>query len=227
MGSLGIHMCLYDTWGRLWKPIQPGMLKKWNSTSVAKNQSQASVANLEQLNPLLMGFLESRSKVNGSTNLGIAQLGSRRVFLVYILWKHLSASLTYGFCTSWKLEPPVARRVSRQRDKWFQPFFQSSEPWGVPLLSFCWYTDPINPRLLRFSVRLTGRRWGGEWRGLWGQFRQRQSQISSKTSILLPTTYTQGGQMQEVKFGSYSFGKTWELARKIMEESSPSEHLPI
>lgn len=34
--------------------------------------------------------------------------------------------------TSWKLEPPVAWRVSRQRDKWFQHIFKSSDP-RVPL----------------------------------------------------------------------------------------------
>nr|KAF6397171.1 hypothetical protein HJG63_009833 [Rousettus aegyptiacus] len=89
--------------GRILKAIRPGMLKNLVPILLLKKLPQSSVVALEKLNPLLTGFLERRSKVNGSTKLSLSQLGSRRVFLFYSLWKPLFASSAYGFCHELKI----------------------------------------------------------------------------------------------------------------------------
>ena len=108
--------------------------------------------------------------------------------------------------TSWKLETPVTWSVSRQRYKWFQHVFRSSEPWcpSAVILLMYW--------LLRFSVCETGTCQGGDWRGLWGQSRQKAASwgpmlgfLKNEHTILIE--HTQGRQSQELK-GSASFWKT-------------------
>lgn len=89
--------------GRTLKANPDWPIEEMEPHTAAEKLPQSSVANLEKLNPLLMSFLERRSKVNGSTKLGISQVGSRRVFLFYRLWKHLFASLAYGFCHELKI----------------------------------------------------------------------------------------------------------------------------
>lgn len=132
--------------------------------------------------------------------------------------------------TSWKLEPPVAWRVSRQRDKWFQHVFKSSELWGAPLLSFCYSTDPINHWLLRFSVWLTGSCWGGEWRGLRGQFKEKAASWETMPGFFKnkhPAPYnTHSGWSNP---GAQRELLIWEdlRARRTVEKSSPSEHLQL
>lgn len=120
--------------------------------------------------------------------------------------------------TSWKLEPPVAWRVSRQKDKLFQHVFKSSEPWGPSAVILLIYRP--NHWLLRFSVKLTGRCQGGHL--IVRIVRSVQAENSSmgenakfplQTSILFPTTHTQGRRNQALK-GSYSFGKTSELEKQ-------------
>ena len=66
--------------------------------------------------------------------------------------------------------------------------------------------------LLRFSVRVTGTCQGGDWRGLWGQSRQKAASwgpmlgfLKNEHTILIE--HTQGCQNQELK-GRDSFWKT-------------------
>lgn len=129
----------------------------------------------------------------------------------------------------WKLEPSVARRVSRQRDKWFQHVFKSSEPWG----SLCCHFANIQTQPI---PDCSGSVWG--WQVGAGvqsgedcevsagrkQLRGRQSQISSKNKHLAPynthSGWSNAGAQRELLI--------WKdlRARKIVEKSSPSERLP-
>lgn len=117
-----------------------------------------------------MSFLERRSKVNGSTKLGISQVGSRRVFLFYNLWKHLFASLAYGFCHELKIGTTCSLESVKAERQIISACLQKQ--WTMGALC-CHFANIQTQPLLRFSVKLTGRCQGGEWSGLWGQSRQK------------------------------------------------------